>query len=875
MRAGKIIIFTLLFFLSFNSRAQNFIPNGSFEAYTSCTIADGQWNKCIGWNNVNLNTGLGQWGTPDYFMACGTNNTAPPATFAGTCMPQSGSAMMGLVLYNFPFPDYREYLAAQLNWPLQPGLTYTLSFWVSNGTGVESPWTISNIGAVFSAGPLSQTGYGVINATPQCEVQTNVANKNWTQYTFMFTAAAAWDHITIGNFKNDPNNNPVATYSVPGGPGMDYANYFFDNIELYGPCSGNGTPFTLSAAVTQPTTCGGMGSATITPSGTQQSVNYIWQPGNFTGAAVSGLSPGVYTVTGTSPCSSYSSSAVLTVISSNTLNVIANSTVACRNLPAQLTSTVSGGTAAYSYTWLPGGSNAPSISVWSGSNMTFTLLVKDNNNCTGQATALFSISSVTADFNFAADACKPVCTFSNSSLGGTSYLWRFGDNTSSTLVNKIKNYPAAGNYVVKLVAFNSNGCTDTVQKTVSVIQAVKSGFLVQPVPCSKNITISNTSAGASSYSWNFGDGASSSQAAPLTHSYTIPGNYTVSLMASDTNNCKDTFTLNLTVSDYNAASFSLCPGQCNRQFQFNSLVPLAATHSWQFGDGDASASVGPMHTFTQPGIYKISYAVNAALSCSSIATKTIQVSNSVVPGFDYSVGCKGMVTFSNTSNTTSASRWQFSNGQSSLHHTPSLWYDKPGDYSVTLINYSNASFCADTFQKKISVYFSSVAAGFKYAETPFNDEIAFTNLSTNEAYCRWDFGDGSVSSSFNPKHSFVNGENFMVCLVATDFKGCSDTACQVITPANAWTFYIPNTFSPDGDGKNDAFYAFGTNIHEFHITVFDRWGEPIFSSAQMEQGWDGLCNGQEAPNDIYAWKAEFRDPDNKVHHRSGHVQVLR
>jgi hypothetical protein len=187
----RIFLILLLFNCSLIHSQQNIVPNSSFESNTNCPPGGGYWSYCSSWNNVNMNPGAGPWGTPDYFTPCGSGGTAPPATFSGTVAAQNGVSFMGLVLYNLPYPQYREYLATQLTCSMQPGSTYTVSFWITNGTGIISPWTIQNFGIHFSSAPLSQSGWALINVVPQLEVTTNIAfsyndlSKPWRSCLFL------------------------------------------------------------------------------------------------------------------------------------------------------------------------------------------------------------------------------------------------------------------------------------------------------------------------------------------------------------------------------------------------------------------------------------------------------------------------------------------------------------------------------------------------------------------------------------------------------------------------------------------------------------------------------------------------------------------
>jgi hypothetical protein len=233
VRSLALIIFVAIFL---TARAQqNLVINPSFESTLSCPGLGADWSSCKGWNNVNMNVGPGMWGTPDYFHPCGTNGTAPPNTFAGTCTAQDGNAFMAAVFYNSAYTDAREYLSSKMLCTMRPGNTYTVSFWITNGAGVKSPYTIRNVGIVFSAVPLTQSGFSLINGSPQCEVTSNIASQAWVQYTFAINPTTNWDYLTIGNFRPDSSNNVTKTYSVPSAPQAAYANYFIDNIQVMAP----------------------------------------------------------------------------------------------------------------------------------------------------------------------------------------------------------------------------------------------------------------------------------------------------------------------------------------------------------------------------------------------------------------------------------------------------------------------------------------------------------------------------------------------------------------------------------------------------------------------------------------------------------------
>jgi hypothetical protein len=159
----------------------------------------------------------------------------PPNTFAGNCYPHTGSGYAGTVLYNTPYPEYREYISTQLNEAMIPGNTYTVSFWITNGAPPISPYIIKNIGVHLSSAPLTQNGWNPIYITPTWENTNYSGSQTWVQYSFTVNPMASWQYITLGSFRSDTANAPVSTYTGTSGPPSVYAYYFWDDIRVLAP----------------------------------------------------------------------------------------------------------------------------------------------------------------------------------------------------------------------------------------------------------------------------------------------------------------------------------------------------------------------------------------------------------------------------------------------------------------------------------------------------------------------------------------------------------------------------------------------------------------------------------------------------------------
>lgn len=526
-----------------------------------------------------------------------------------------------------------------------------------------------------------------------------------------------------------------------------------------------------------------------------------------------------------------------------------------------------------SYTWTPGNFSTASVS-----NLVpgvYTVTASDGGCNTASTQLTITSTSVTSNFNYSLNPCNGSFTLTNTSTGAATYNWNFGDNSSSTLSQPSHSYTSPGTYTIALIAGTANGCNDTIKKTITIGQIVQANFTAQLNICDSIATLNNSSTGGSTYSWNFGDGTTSTLFNPANHIYTTSGIYNILLVVTGFNGCKDSLIKSVSVVKNAQASFNITNLGCSKNISLLNTSSSAIFNAWQFGDGNGSALSNPQHTYNLNGLYTISLIINAGTTCSATATKTIDIGGGPVADFDFITSpCNNTVEFMNTSSDLISNFWSFGDLSSSTFTSPAHNYLLPGTYQVLLIAGANTP-CADTVKKFITVNPSYVIADFDFTNPQLTNTANFNNTSINSDSWSWDFGDGTFSADFNPSHNFDLIGKYYVCLVAKNKIGCTDTLCKSVDVYEDWTFYIPNTFSPNEDGVNEIFYAYGTNITNFKIEVYDRWGELIFSSTSLLNGWDGTYKGVPVTDDIYAWKAGFNDYKGKSHSFTGHIQVLK
>ncbi|HEY6160378.1 MAG TPA: PKD domain-containing protein [Bacteroidia bacterium] len=201
-----------------------------------------------------------------------------------------------------------------------------------------------------------------------------------------------------------------------------------------------------------------------------------------------------------------------------------------------------------------------------------------------------------------------------------------------------------------------------------------------------------------------------------------------------------------------------------------------------------------------------------------------------------------------------------------------------GNYTVVT---TDASGC--TVQNTVTITdLPPPTAGFFYSPqtvTLIEPNVQFTDASNGGSSWNWDFGDGDTSSLANPQHTYTAEGTYTVTLIVTNAFGCSDTITQVLTVEGFYTFYIPNAFTPNGWGpaENETFgpeYS-GVKSENYDFYIYDRWGNLLFHTTDINQRWDGKSkNGGALEEDVYVYLFVFDDFQGNYHEVTGHVSLL-
>jgi PKD repeat protein len=532
------------------------------------------------------------------------------------------------------------------------------------------------------------------------------------------------------------------------------------------------------------------------------------------------------------------------------------STPTCSGSPVHFTdnSTVPSGYTGYIAKWLwefgdgtsqlvvlPGSPDVTHTFVGPGMTHTVRLTVWTSDSCSQFVEhVVVSIPGPIADFNFSTIHCtdQPVqftdLTNTNGGGGISQWSWNFGDPTSginntSTLQNPVHTFANAGSYTVSFIVTNLTGCTDTINKTVTIGVSPVADFHADTV-CLHSPTqftdLSIANAGnIINYSWNFGDGSAISHLQNPTHTYGLSGIFNVTLSIVNSNGCTKDTTKAVMVNPLPIAAFSFSsPGCLGAAVQYTDLSTTVPGYLgsivkwvWDFGDGTSVTILAPAnpnvsHTFVGTALsHVVRLTVTTSDGCTDYKEQTVTSIPSPIADFGFpATNCTApVVQFSDLSQNNGGGsimvwNWNFGDPLSgtnnhSTSQNPVHLYTAPGIYNVTLI-ILNVSNCSDTVLKTVTIS-QSPLANFVADTVCLHQPTQFTDLSipntTGIISYSWNFGDGSpVSNLQNPAHTYSTYGVKNVTLTVINSNGCiKDTTKQALVrplPMAAFTFSSGN-----------------------------------------------------------------------------------
>jgi large repetitive protein len=738
-----------------------------------CTVTDGggcQTTACV---TVNQN--------PPVTASIGTpQNVCPGGT---TTITASGGG--GQAPYSYLWNTGQTTASV-----VQPQGTYTVTVSDATGTSCSATATVTisqSPTMTLSLGSTNVGCFGSANGTASV-----YASGGMPGYTYSWTPAGG-TNATASNL--GPGNYTVTVTDAIGCTKTG-------NVSISQP------PSAVSALASSTNIlCFGQanGTASASGSGGYSPYYYYWSNNGASTSSITGLAPGVYSVTVADSSGCYAL-ATTTVTSPSDISLsYTTSAASCGTNNGSATVMPTGGAGAYTYTWAPVGGNGATASSLAAGN--YTVTVKDGNGCQKQLVVTVPSTSSVVNANFAAStAClNTVTTYTDLSTANNDVIvawnWNFGESSSgssnvSSLQNPSHTYSSAGTFTSSLVVTTQMGCADTIFVAVTVNPLPVISF-TWSTGCSGVTTFSNSSSISggtiTNWSWNFGDPNSGplniSNLQNPSHAYGVSGAYQVLLTATSNNGCIGTLTQNLTVPSIPVAAFVVQNGCKNSPTLFvdSSQVQNGTITgwAWDFGDGTApSSSSNPTHTYTNNATYTVTLIVTSNFGCMDTISQAVTIYPAAVANFSAANVCVGSPTqFTDLSTVPfgNINSWAWDFGDFSApanSQNPSHTYAVPGTFVVTL-SVTSSNGCAASIAQPVNVYAIPVASflgnnGCLNANTQFTDQSTVSNDTIGSWL--WSFGDGSpVSSLQHPSHTYLSSGSYTVSLVVSSIHGCIDT----------------------------------------------------------------------------------------------------
>ncbi|MDX2245895.1 MAG: gliding motility-associated C-terminal domain-containing protein [Bacteroidia bacterium] len=682
-------------------------------------------------------------------------------------------------------------------------------------------------------------------------------------YSYLWNNNSALNTATVSNL-------PAATYTllVTDQNGCVATGFYVVNEP---------PAISLQTSLTPETCSDDNGTATVIASGGTGSFSYVWQtiPPQMT-AGITSLDSGTYTVivTDQNNCSATTSVSLIDEAAPilSPVNILDASCWGLNDGSAQVIAT--GGTGNYTYSWSTGANGSTITGLASG---TYLAIVNDGQ-CTTELEVLIGepeeLVVVIDSFGV------PLCFGSNEGFvgvsvsGGTgpySIVWNGGTFPSTPNLSGL----GEGTYAVNVV--DINGCNDTASIFLDDPLPLETTLSPEDVKCfgENNGSITTLAGGGTPpYSYNWSNGGSSVNVTHL-----VAGIYSVSI--TDSNGCTiqgqatvnqpEALVVSAAFTDVNcfggadgSAQVSVSGGTAGYAYLWSNGTTnsqLSGVSAGSYGvvvrdrNGCETAANGIIHEPDQ--IEVVAVETVSAFCLQANGSVLVDVSGGI-PAYTY--------------------QWQTSPPQEGPLATD-LW----GNQSYTVL-VTDAKGCSESFS--VTIPDEPPAIADFVADIPADKplllsqgRVQFTNQSQFAVAYEWSFGDnpGIISNVENPVHTYTEPGIYTVKLTAFDpHFSCADTISLTFEIVPDGVIFIPNAFTPNGDGNNDVFYFFGEGLVSVEMDIFDRWGTKVRTLYNLSEGWDGYNDKGSAVQEgvyVYALNALLNNGTNV--NRGGTITLIR
>jgi len=809
-------------------------------------VITGPINSCPGFN-VQLSAGT----YTNYLWSTGVNSSTLNTTTSGTftvtvtdangCTGQDSHAVN---IYNAPTPSITGTLqiCAGNSSNLNSSGSYSQYLW-SNGNNTSSinvntsgtyTLTVTDINNCTASASVNFT----VNPLPIASITGSAVICNGTTTTYTANPAGInylWNTGATGNSINVSN---AGTYTVIVTDNNGCSNQASQQLAV----TNNPTPVITGAT----SACQGQN---ITLDAGSYS-GYLWSNG-ATAQTINVNNSGTYSVTVSinGGCTG-SASQQITINPLPTPSI--NGTLAiCAGLSTQLSSNGNYS----SYQWSTGASGNSITAATPGN---YALTVTDNNGCVGNTSVQLNNYPLPTP---TLPASVSICAGDSASItpgNYSNYVWSNGQTSPSIYIN------TSGTYTVEVTDINGCKNNDTTNLTVNNLPLP---IISGPATTCVNIPATlNAGSGYAQYLWSTGEPTATIQTI-------VGGNYTVTV--TDIRGCKNTANFSLVV--YPLADPSITGDKDICEGETTSITGIVGQGTYLWSTGATSPSI----TINQTGIYTLSITTNNG--CISASNYSVKVHANPIVNYSYfqKISCESIgiqIVNSSTFNQGSIFTWTFGDGNGGNGASPSHIYADTGSYMTTCIITSPWG-CTGIDSLIVQLNTPPLPeAGFIKSDAVvsiFNSEVQFLNKSKNATNYKWSFGDDQSSTDANPTHKYDLEGTHVVKLIAYNEASCYDEYEETIEVVQ---FFVPNSFTPNNDGKNDVFFD-GTpaiNVNSYNMKVINRLGGVIYETDSYYQPWDGnMPDGTQAPEGVFAYVIRILSENNKVYDFKGTFSLIR
>jgi gliding motility-associated-like protein len=555
---------------------------------------------------------------------------------------------------------------------------------------------------------------------------------------------------------------------------------------------------------------------------------------------------------------------------------------------------VSGGTAPYSYLWSANANSQTTPNIEDLTPGNYTVLVTDSNACTDSISFIINEPS---SLIITATSSDVICHGDSNGIAslivtGGSFPYTYQWNDPAMQTQSLASGLAVGSYTYWVI--DDNLCSDSGEVQINEPDPIILAASNDQETCVGDVIEISAQAsggvGTLTYYWNEGLGVGQTQSITVVESTVYEVQAIDSLACSSNSDSVYISVRNIYLDSLNVFNAgNICAGETTSIEAAFIGQDSIYTYAWS---NNLGSSFGPLQVSPTDSTW---YSFTVTDQCDNSIVDSTLVAVYPIPSIDISLsageGCSPLtVDFTNNSNQLGLNYiWLFGDGGASIEPEPSYTYENEGQFLVELQVFSNFGCNASSSNTNFVKVLAAPDANFS-ASPQITDisapEISFTNNSSSDAlFFTWSFGDGDSIMIENPTHTYTDVGEFEVLLEAENIDGCISSVSRTIIINPTHDVIVPNAFTPNPNGgadgyydpsdlSNDIFYPFASYVGDFSMLIFNRWGELIFESNDINYGWDGYYKGERSQTGTYVYKIEITFIDGYNETVQGQVKII-